>query len=152
MNTVMWLLSSAALLTWIFGITVKRFFATNAKYFGILLVVHLALSFTAIMLKKQGVVVLHKGDNPLLREVVTLFLKSYMALVMIIMTGFMIALVQRGAQQMTRFHTTSNAANLHRHPLKFYLRHESTIVQTYRLFFTFGGVYILWALWFKKDF
>ncbi len=139
-------------MAWLFGVTLKRSFATNAKYFGILLLVHLALSFTAIMLKKQGVVVLHKGDNPLLREGVTLFLKSYMALVLIVMTGFMIALVQRGTQQMSRFHTTYNAANVHRNPVRFLLRHESAIVHVYRLFFTMGGVYILWALWFKIDF
>lgn len=148
-NTILWLLSSAALVAWLFGVALKRSFATNAKYFGILLVVHLVLNITAVALIKYGLVVRYKGDMPWLREVMVLLLKSYMVLVMIIMTGFMIALVQRGAQQMSRFHTTYNAANVHRNPVRFFLRHESAIVQVYRLFFTVGGIYILWALWFK---
>lgn len=151
-NTVMWIVSSAAFFAWIFGITLQRPFASNAKHFCILIVVHLALSITAIELKKRGVVMLHQSDSLWLREGVALLLKSYMVLVMIIMVSFVIALTSRGAQQMTHFHKTYNAANLHRNPLKFYLGHQSGVVWCYRLFFLLGGVYILWAIWFRLPF
>ncbi|WP_246862594.1 hypothetical protein [Pantoea sp. SO10] len=71
---------------------------------------------------------------------------------MIMMTSFMIALASRGAQQMTHFHKTHNAANLNRNPLKFYLRQEHAIVWVYRLLFLAGGVYILWAIWVRLPF
>ncbi|MEJ5065564.1 hypothetical protein WH279_18995 [Erwinia sp. MYb375] len=152
LNSMMWLASTLLFFAWIFGITLKNPFRTNAKHFVILLVVHLTLSFAAIALKKHGVVVLHKGDSPWLRLSLGLLVKSYMVLVMIMMTSFMIALASRGAQQMKHFHKTHNAANLHRNPLKFYLRQENAIVWVYRLLFLAGGVYILWAIWFRLPF
>ncbi|WLI78486.1 hypothetical protein Q5705_08095 [Kosakonia sp. H02] len=151
-NTAMWLVSSAAFFAWIFCVTLKKTFRTNAKYFGMLIVVHLSLSITAIALKKHGIVVLHKDSAPWLRTYIGLFLKSYMALVMMMLTSFFIALVSKGAPKMTHFHKTYNAANLHRNPLKFYLRRESGIVWGYRLFVMMGGVYVLWAIWFKLPF
>ncbi|WP_312688492.1 hypothetical protein [Kosakonia sp.] len=151
-NTVMWIISSMIFFAWIFGITLKRSFAANAKHFCLLLVVHVALSITAIELKKRGVVVLHKSDSLWLREGLAVLLKSYMVLVMVIMVSFMVALVSRGAQQMTHFHKTYNAGNLNRNPVKFYLNRQSAIVWGYRFFFLLGGVYMLWAIWFRLPF
>lgn len=152
MNIIMWMLSSVAFFAWIFGITLKNPFSTNAKHFGLLIVVHLVLSIAAIELKKRGVVILRHEDSLWLREGIALAVKSYMALVLIVMSSFMIALTGRGAQQMTHFHKTHNAANLHRNPLKFYLRQEPAIAWGYRLFFLVGGVYVLWAIWFRLPF
>lgn len=152
MNIIMWMLSSVAFFAWIFGITLKNPFSTHAKHFGLLIVVHLVLSIAAIELKKRGVVILRHEDSLWLRESIALALKSYMALVLIVMSSFMIALTGKGAQQMTHFHKTYNAANLHRNPLKFYLRQEPAIVWGYRLFFLVGGVYVLWAIWFRLPF
>ncbi|WP_342321365.1 hypothetical protein AAEY27_14615 [Kosakonia sp. BYX6] len=152
LDTVMWLVSSVVFFAWIFGVTLKNTFATNAKHFGILIAVHLVLSFAAIALKKQGVVVVHKDTSLWVIKSVGMALKGYMAVLMIMMTSFFIALVSKGAQKMTHFHETYNAANLHRNPLKFYLRRESAIIWGYRLFFMIGGVYVLWAIWFKMPF
>ena len=55
-NTVMWLASTGALFAWVFNVTLKNTFKTNAKYFGIFIVVHLALNIGAMALSKHGVV------------------------------------------------------------------------------------------------
>ncbi|PDO85369.1 hypothetical protein [Kosakonia sacchari] len=152
LDTVMWLISMAAFLAWIFGITLKNTFATNAKHFALFLLVHLMLSGAAIMLKKHGVAGVSRDSGPWVFTGFRLFLKCYMAFAMIITVSFFFALISKGAQQMAHFHKTYNAANLHRNPLKFYLRREAGIVWAYGLCFLAGGVYVLWAIWFRLAF
>lgn len=152
LNTLMWLAALLAFFAWIFGITLKNAFGTNARHFAILLAVHLLLSVAAVALKQHGVVVLRKDAEPWLRQGTGILIKAYMSYVLIMMLSFFIALTSKGAQQMTRFHKTCNAANLHRNPVKFYLRNEAGIVWLYRLFFLAGGVYVLWAIWFRLPF
>lgn len=64
LDTVMWLISVAAFLAWIFGITLKNTFATNAKHFALFLLLHLMLSGAAIMLKKHGVAGVSRDSGP----------------------------------------------------------------------------------------
>ncbi|CCJ77521.1 hypothetical protein BN135_2585 [Cronobacter muytjensii 530] len=73
--------------------------------------------------------------------------------------GYMLAIVRcscppraRGAAKMTDFHEKHNAANLHRQPLRFYLRHQAGIVSAYQCFFIAGGVFMLWAVCFRLGF
>lgn len=151
-NTVMWLASTAALFAWVFKVTLKNTFKTNAKYFGIFIVVHLALNIGAMVLSKHGVVLVKHHASAMTVAAMTILLKSYMVLMAIMALSFFIALAGKGAEKMTQFHTTHNAANLHRNPLKFYLRNQSGIVNVYRGFFLIGGVYMLWAMWFRMSF
>ncbi|XCW74639.1 hypothetical protein ABZS17G119_02759 [Kosakonia cowanii] len=114
--------------------------------------VHLALNIGAMVLSKQGVVLVKHHASAMTISVMTILLKSYMALMVIMALSFFIALAGKGAEKMTQFHTTHNAANLHRNPLKFYLRNQSAIVNVYRGFFLIAGVYMLWAMWFRLTF
>lgn len=151
-NTVMWLASTAVLFAWVFKVTLKNTFKTNAKYFGIFIVVHLALNIGAMALTQHGVVLVKHHSSLLILESMRLFLKVYMVLMTIMGLSFFIALSGKGVERMTHFHKTYNADNLHRKPMQFYLRNQSGIVKIYRWGFLIGGTYVLWALWFRINF
>nr|WP_226991949.1 hypothetical protein [Cronobacter condimenti] len=142
----MWLISSALLLTYFRYVTLRKPFKTVGKHFLILLGVHLALSIAAIELKKAGYSL--SGEY---RAAGLMFIKTYMAVVCLFMVNFFAALSMKGAEKMTAFHEKHNAANLHRQPLRFYLRHQLTLVRGYQFCFIAGGIYMLWALYFRME-
>ncbi|EOU9562049.1 hypothetical protein ACOJCY_003157 [Cronobacter dublinensis] len=146
-NILMWLVSSALLLTYFWRVTLRKPFKTVGKHFLILLGMHLALSVGAMALRQAGHFL--PGEY---RPVGLLLIKCYMLAVVIVLVNFFAALSARGAAKMTDFHAHHNAANLHRQPLRFYLRHQAKIVAGYQGFFIIGGIFMLWAACFRLGF
>ncbi len=77
------------------------------------------------------------------------FIKGYMAVIVVLMVNFFAALVERGVAKMAGFHEKYNAANLHRQPLRAFMRHQSAVVWGYRVLLLTGGIYMLWAMCFR---
>lgn len=146
-NILMWLISSALLLAYFWRVTLRKPFKTVGKHFLILLGVHLALSVGAMSLRQSGHFI--PGEY---RSAGILLIKGYMLAIVIVLVNFFAALSARGAAKMTDFHEKHNAANLHRQPLRFYLRHQAGIVSAYQCFFIAGGVFMLWAVCFRLGF
>ncbi len=143
-NLLIWLISSALLLAYFWFVTLRKPFKTVGKHFLILLGVHLALSITAIQLKKSG----HFLPAEY-RTAGLWFIKGYMAVIVVLMVNFFAALAERGVAKMAGFHERYNAPNLHRQPLRAFLRHQSAVVWGYRVLLLAGGIYMLWAMCFR---
>ncbi|OZI56323.1 hypothetical protein [Bordetella genomosp. 4] len=150
-KTLMWGTSSVLLLAYFFGVTLRKPFKTVAVHFLMVLAVHVVLSAAAILLTKhgQGIKSLGLRGSPGVAAALLLGIKLYMAVLMIFLLNFFAALAQRGVSAMAKFHTTHNAANLDRQPVRGFLRHQQPIVRGYQALFMTGGVFMLWALWFR---
>lgn len=150
-KTLMWGASLVLLLAYFFGVTLRKPFKTVAMHFLMVLAVHVVLSAVAILLTKHGQSIKFSGQqgSPGLAAALLLGVKLYMAVLMIFLLNFFAALAQKGVSSMAQFHTTHNAANLDRQPVRGFLRHQRPIVRGYQALFMVGGVFMLWALWFR---
>lgn len=151
LKTLMWMTSSALLLAYFFGVTLRKPFKTVARHFLIVLVAHVVLSAAAILLTKYGggIKSFGRSNHPGLAAALHHGIKLYMMVLMIFVLNFFAALAQRGVTAMAKFHIAHNAANLDRQPVQGFLRHQLPIVRGYQSLFMIGGVFMLWALWFR---
>ncbi|KAA9000543.1 hypothetical protein FJU30_09945 [Affinibrenneria salicis] len=118
----MWIVSTGLLLAYFYHITLKNPFKTVAKHFAILLLMHVLLYLFLAGLTTIGwLPISHK---PHLLETVKFFLKIYMVVALIVMINFFAALSQ--------FFTGPGKG-------------------LYKMFFIIGGIFMLWAIWFRTD-
>lgn len=157
-NTVMWLLSSAVFLSYAYFITLRQPFKRVAKHFAIFMAFNLGLGVLGIVLgpNLRG----HLPDNthwpawfhqyaPML---LLLLLKLYFVVAISLMLNFFIAFSRGMVSTMAQFHQTHNSANVHRQPVRFYINRQEMIKGIYQSMFLVGGVFMLWAVWFRMGF
>ena len=154
-SSLQWAMSCALLFAYFFGITRRKPFKVVATHFLIILGVHCLLSITAIALMKSDAGELHtsalRNFASLLFSLLRYGLRLYIAILVVMLLNFFMALVQKGVGAMRVFHTEYNAANLDRRPLRMFLRYLPSIIIMYQALFLLGGVYMLWAVFFRMQ-
>ena len=144
LNTLMWMLSVLVLCGYFYRVVLQRPFATVAKHFGIVMVVHLVLS----QLDWTGMA--RPQSAPMgLKWALMLFTKLYMALLVVALINFVAAFAKKMVERVVSFHQEHNAPNVHRQPIQGLIRHQKHIVIGYQSVFVLGGVMMLWAVWFR---
>ena len=151
LNTLMWMLSVLALCGYFYRVVLQRPFATVAKHFGIVMVVHLVLNGLALILSQldwSGVARPQSVPTGL-KWALMLFTKLYMALLVVALINFVAAFAKKMVERVVSFHQVHNAQNVHRQPIQGLIRHQKHIVIGYQSVFVLGGVMMLWAVWFR---
>ena len=152
-GTLQWVMSCALLFAYFFGITRRKPFRVVATHFLIVVGVHCLLGITAVALIKNDAAVLPMSERhnlpSLLLVLLRYGLRLYIVILIVMLLNFFMALVQRGVSAMRAFHTRFNTANLHRQPLRMFLCYLPNIITIYQTLFLLGGVYMLWAVFFR---
>ena len=151
LNTLMWLLSVLALGGYFYRVVLQRPFATVAKHFGIVMVVHVVLNGLALVLSQLDWSGMARPQSaPMgMKWALMLFTKLYMALLVVALIGFAAAFAKKMVERVAGFHQQHNAQNVHRQPIHGLIRHQKRIVVGYQALFVLGGVMMLWAVWFR---
>ena len=151
LNTLMWMLSVLALCGYFYRVVLQRPFATVAKHFGIVMVVHLVLNGLALILSQLDWSGMARPQSaPMgLKWALMLFTKLYMALLVVALINFAAAFAKKMVGRVVSFHQEHNAQNVHRQPIQGLIRHQKRIVIGYQAVFVLGGVMMLWAVWFR---
>ncbi len=151
LNTVLWLASVACLWGYFYRVVLRRPFAMVAKHLGVVLGLHMLLSLLAIGLSSLDLTTLPRPQHPplWLKSVFTVFVKLYLAVLLVFLLNFMTAFAKQMMAKIILFHQTHNAHNLHKQPLRGLIQHQAHIVAFYQGLFMLGGAMMLWAAWFK---
>ncbi|UOO87797.1 hypothetical protein LVJ82_09850 [Vitreoscilla massiliensis] len=153
LNTVLWLVSVAAMWVYCYRVVLRQPFVTVAKHFGMVLILHLLLGVLATGLSLLDWSNLVRPQTPplWLQAAFTLFIKGYITLLVVFTLNFAAAFATQMVNKIVAFHQTHNAANLHRQPLRALIQYQHRIIVVYQALFMLGGVGMLWAVWFKTS-
>ena len=151
LNTLMWVLSVLDLCGYFYRVVLQRPFATVAKHFGIVMVMHLVLNGLALVLSQLDWTGMARPQSaPMgLKWALMLFTKLYMALLVVALINFAAAFAKKMVERVVSFHQEHNAQNVHKQPIQGLIRHQKRIVIGYQAVFVLGGVMMLWAVWFR---
>ena len=155
LHTVLWLMSVAALLWYFVHITLARPLKVVFKHFGVVLAVHIGLNILALvlsaLLKQQAPLSFNGSPSTRMFLVVAmqLWVQLYVAVLVISMSNVAAAFSQYMVKKTVAFHQQYNSDNVHRQPVRGLIRFERHIVWFYQGAFMLGGVFMLWAVWFR---